>query len=96
MDGSDALFMGAMGTTVVTATGFDAVPNDLAAAMLAFRSQGVNGTFKAVEIVRNTGDNNLNRLVIFISASFAFVHSVPFWDGGGIRPGLFVIWEVAR
>src|SRR5262249_5435421 len=77
--------MSAMATTIIAAAGFDAVADNFAAAMLAFRSQGVNGAFEAIEIVRNTCDDNLDRFVIFISANFTWAHIIPFFFAGWKR-----------
>ena len=53
------------------ASGFDAVADDSAAAVTALRRKRVNGAFEAIEIARNAVDENLDRLVVFVAATFA-------------------------
>src|SRR5215203_4630063 len=49
-----SLLFGAVRAAIKDAVRFDAVPDDLAAAMIADRSEGVDGALKAVEEVRFT------------------------------------------
>src|SRR2546427_10838790 len=50
--GGDALFVGAMGAAEKCAARFNAVADNFAAAMLAFRSQRMNRAFKTIKIAR--------------------------------------------
>ena len=71
LDAGHANFAGAMSAAIEGAIGLDAMADDLAIAVLAFRGQGVNGAFEAIEIARNAVDENLDRLVVFVAATFA-------------------------
>jgi hypothetical protein len=61
----------AMCAAVHGTTRFDAVPDDPALAMSAFRSQCMDGAFEGIEIMRNPVLHNFERLVVFIAADFA-------------------------
>ena len=74
MDGGYALLMGAVGATIVISRSFDAVPNDSASTMIAFRSQRVDRTFKAIEVMGYAIHDNFHELVILIAANFTLVH----------------------
>jgi hypothetical protein len=51
MDRGDALFMRAMCTTEKIPASLDSMADNLASAMVAFRSQGVNRTFETIEVM---------------------------------------------
>jgi hypothetical protein len=61
------------------------VPDNLAVAMIAFRSNHVDRTLEAVEDVRFVFESDLERLVVVISAMFTVGHKslllsyIPFW-----------------
>ena len=78
MEGGYALFMGAVGATVKTATGLDAVPDDFASTMLALGGQRVDGAFEAIEIMRDPGADDLQWFIVFVSTNFTTVHNAPF------------------
>jgi hypothetical protein len=75
MEGSYALFMRAVGATVKTAAGLNAVPDDFASTMLALRGQRVDGAFKTIIIMRDPGADDLEGLIVFVSTNFAAVHN---------------------
>src|ERR1043166_3206467 len=77
MYGFDTFFVSTVRATKKAAAGLNPVADDLAAAMLAFRRQGVNRAFETIEIMRDSRHHNLQRLVIFISANFASIHITP-------------------
>ena len=58
----------------------DSMPDDLAVAVLAYRSNRVNGTLKAVERVMGSRRNKLERLVVIVTANLTTRH---------VRPPLF-------
>jgi hypothetical protein len=64
-----------MGTTVHHPAGFHSMPNDAAAAMTAFRREGMNGAFETVEVMRDAILNNFERFVIFVAAHLAIVNA---------------------
>lgn len=68
---ADALFLRAMRAAIERAPGFDAVTDDAAAAVAAFRRECVDGALEAIEVVRNAVDDDLNRFVVFVAATFA-------------------------
>lgn len=72
----DAFFVCAMGAAIIIAAGFNSVPDNLASAMLALRSKGVNGAFETVEITRDAVDDDFQWFVVFVSADFADVHNL--------------------
>jgi hypothetical protein len=63
-----------VGTAEECSLGLDPVPYDLAAAVLAHRSEPVNGTFEAVESMGITGGNHLEGQVIVVAADFTSSH----------------------
>jgi len=63
--------LGAMGAAVHKTAGFNPMADNPAAAVLAFGSEGVNGAFEAIEVMRNAVDQNLKRLVVFVAANLA-------------------------
>ena len=50
---------------------FEAVADDSASAVAALGRERVDGAFETVEVVRNAVDENFNRLVVFVAATFA-------------------------
>jgi len=78
MDRLDPLLVRAIRTAEKRATRLDSVSDDFAPAMRTFRSQSMDGAFKAVEIMGNTIDNNLQVLVVIISTDLTAVHDSSF------------------
>ena len=62
-----------MNAAVKRTLGFDAMANDFTIAMLAFRSERMDGAFEAVKIMGLTHDVNFQRLVVLVSANFTFM-----------------------
>ena len=60
----------AIGATIKAAMSFNAMADDFAAAMLAFRRQRVNRAFKTVKIVRDAILDDLERLIVIVFADF--------------------------
>jgi len=58
-------------------THFDAVPDDLALAVLADRRNRLNRAFKAVKRVPDSSRDQLESFVVFVAANFAFCHWTP-------------------
>jgi hypothetical protein len=56
------------------AIGFDAVAHDLATAMLADRSQLVNGALEAVERMGVSGSNDLEREIVVVATDLTSSH----------------------
>jgi hypothetical protein len=83
-DGFYALLMGAMRAAIETAAALDAMADDLATAMFTLGSQGVDGTFKTIKVMRLTVDKNLEGFVVFVSANFTAIHKI---FGGFTKPG---------
>jgi hypothetical protein len=85
LNGGDTFMVGAVSATKITAAGFNAVTDDFAAAVFARRRQGVNGTFKTVEIVRDSVGHDFQWFVVLVSAYFA-LHKNPlgFSDRGDL------------
>jgi hypothetical protein len=73
----DTLLLRAMGAAEKRAASFHAVPDDHAAAMPATRRQLMNRAFEAVEIMRDSVHHNLQRLVVFVPATFARRPAMP-------------------
>jgi hypothetical protein len=67
-------FASAIGAAKHSRTAFDAVANDPTTAVIALRRHDVNGTLEAVEDVRFAVAFNFDRLVVVVSAMFAFSH----------------------
>ena len=63
--------LGTVGAAKHYAAGFVSVADDTAAAVGAFRREGVDGAFERVEVMRNAILHNFQRLVVFIPAEFA-------------------------
>ena len=76
MKSRDAFFLGAIGAAIETPARFDAVADDLTAAMFAFRRHFMDGAFEAVEVMGNAVHHNFERLIILVTAYFAFVHNL--------------------
>jgi hypothetical protein len=56
----------------------NAVPDDLAPAVLTLRREGVDGTFETIEEMRVTIHDDLDGLVIIVSAYFTLNHNPSF------------------
>ena len=69
--------LSAVGAAVHQAAGFVAMADDAATAMLAFRSELVDGALKAIKDVGIAGRHNLERKILVISANFALCHLSP-------------------
>jgi hypothetical protein len=67
--------MRAMGAAEIRSVGFDTVANDRYAAMLALRRERFDRAFKTVKRMRLPVKSDLQRLVVIISANFAFWHN---------------------
>jgi hypothetical protein len=70
----DAAVPRAVGAAEHFAVGFDAVPDNPAAAVDANGRQGVNGTLKAIECVHAAFEVNFQNLVVLIAADFTSCH----------------------
>src|SRR6185312_13456053 len=70
MHGHHAFLVRAIRAAEEIALGFNAVADDFAAAMRAFRRQRVNRAFKTVEIVRSAVPDDFQRLVVIVSTNF--------------------------
>jgi hypothetical protein len=70
----DTFLVCAMTATKKRTSRLDSVPDDPAPAVGTFGSQSVNGTFEAVEIVRNAVYDDFEVLIILVSANFTLVH----------------------
>jgi hypothetical protein len=66
-----------MGTAEKRLLRLDAVPDDLATAVVADRGQLVNGAFKAVERVGLSRRYDLERQVVIVSTDFTSGHTTP-------------------
>jgi len=75
-DTRDASRLSAVRTTVVRATRFDSVPDDLATTMGAHRCECMDGALEAVERARALRGDHLKRLVVIVSADITFRHQV--------------------
>jgi hypothetical protein len=67
---ADSLFLGAMGAAEKRTTRFVTVAENAAAAMRAFRRQHMDRAFEAIEIVRDAILHDLQRLIVFVAATF--------------------------
>jgi hypothetical protein len=65
---------GAVGTTEHFPIGFNAMPDNPAAAVDTNRRQGVNGTLKTIERVYAAVEVNFQHLVVLITANFTGCH----------------------
>ncbi len=74
MDSSNAFLVGAMSAAIDAAAGFNAMADDLAAAMMAGGSQGMDCTFKAVKNVCLAPDHYLERFIVVVPTNFTFRH----------------------
>src|SRR5262245_61098848 len=87
LEGRHARLAGAMRAAVEAAGRLDAVPDDLAAAVLAHRRQPVDRALEGVEGVRGAADANLERLVVIVTTDVASSHGgsslfAPRWPRG--------------
>jgi hypothetical protein len=85
MDSGDSFLVGAMGATIKAATGFNAMPNYFATAMIAFRGKGMNGAFETVEVMGDSIGDDFEGLIVIVAANFTGMH--------GFRPGLPGCWS---
>jgi hypothetical protein len=67
---------GAMRATEYLAAGFDAMANDFAFAVSAFRREGMDRAFEAVEYIHRAVPMNLKALVVVIAAHLTLGHSL--------------------
>src|SRR5690606_17130238 len=79
LDGHNTFFMCAVSAAEEIPAGLDAVADDLASAVFAFRRECMNGTFKRVEVVRNSVHDDFEWLVIIVSADFALHIEPPYF-----------------
>src|SRR6185437_543516 len=70
VQGHNAFFVGAIGAAINAAASLHAVTDDLAAALLTFWRQRVNGAFKTVEIMRDAVLDDFQRLIVIVAAHF--------------------------
>src|SRR4051794_2390003 len=70
----DAAHFGAMVAAVHLAAGFDAVADDVAIAVMAFRRQRVDRALETVERVTFTLRDDLERFFVVVAAYFAACH----------------------
>jgi hypothetical protein len=77
MDGLDAFLMRTVGAAVAAPASFHAVADYFTATVLAFRCQGMNGALKAVEVVRDSIDEDFDGLVVLVSTDFTVFHNIP-------------------
>jgi hypothetical protein len=75
-----------MSTAEKLAANLDAMPYHSALAMLANRRNRLNGTFEAVKCVSRSSGDQLEGLIVFITADFAFRHLAPhsWWNRAGL------------
>ena len=72
MKADDAGVFGAVGATVDVFPGLDSVADDFAAALGTFRRKGMNGAFEAVIVMHIALDDDIQGLVVIVTADFAF------------------------
>src|SRR5687768_9379581 len=68
---------GAIGAAEHAAVGFVPMADDLAAAMLAFRRQHVDGALETIEGVRSPCHSDFKALVVVVAAVVTLGHSSP-------------------
>lgn len=71
---SDSRLSRTIRTTIKGVVCLDAVPYDLAAAMIANRREFMNRTLETVERVTRSSRHNLERKVIIVAAHFTLSH----------------------
>ena len=69
--------LGAVSATKDRVVLLDPMTDDACAALWASRCKGLNGTFETIECVANAIHGYLERLVVIVTARFAFRHRVP-------------------
>src|SRR5215211_6478874 len=80
--------LGAVRAAEDPVAGLDAVPDDLAAAVVADRRHGVDRAFEAVEHVRLAAARDLHRLVVLVPADLALRHPLLLrWVSSSAYPG---------
>lgn len=67
--------LGAMRAAIHHAARFNAMADNAALAMAAFRGERVNGALEAVEVMGNSIYEDFERLVVFVAANFACMKS---------------------
>ena len=66
-----------MRATIKRAAGFDAMADNPATAMTALRREHVDRAFEAIVVMRNAIDDDLDRFVVFVAATFARRAAMP-------------------
>ena len=79
--------MSAVRAAVESAFRFHAVPNYLAAAMLAYGSKRVNSALETVKDVRMPSRHHFKGLVVIVSANFASRHFITPYKSSHKRQG---------
>jgi hypothetical protein len=82
VDAQHACFVGTMRATVKRTAGFHTMSNDFAVAVLAFRSERMNGAFEAIKIMGNAVYHDFQRFVVIVSADFTSRHIYSFVHSG--------------
>jgi hypothetical protein len=77
-----------MGTAVERSFSLNAMPHDLAAAVLTHRSQLVYGTFEAVERMTVASRDYLEREIVVVTADFTSSHGALPEPGSTVLPTL--------
>lgn len=70
-----------MSTAEKLAANLDAMADHFTLAMLANRRNRLNGTLEAVKCVPRSRGDQLESLIVFITADFAFRHAAPHLNG---------------
>jgi hypothetical protein len=82
----DAALPGTMGTAVERPVRLDSVSHDLAAAVFAYGSQPVNGTFEAVKGMRLAGSDYLEGEIVVVATDFTSSHRALLETGSTVLP----------
>ena len=88
-----------MGAAKAFAIAFNTMPDNPAAAVVAFGRQGVNRAFETVEGMRFARHHYFEAFVVVVSADFALCHDpAPFGtDGKDCRKcGTNLLWTICR
>jgi hypothetical protein len=72
-----------MGAAEEDSIGLDAVPDDLASAVIADRGKHLNGALEAVENVAIVGDHHLESTLVIVAAKLALGHGAPLFSNAG-------------
>ena len=70
----NAFLLGAVSTAEDRVVFFDSMTDDVRAAIRASRCKGLDGTFETIECVAAAIQGYLERLVLVVTAGFAFRH----------------------